>query len=304
MLVPLASNTRLKRALLTCTLDNVSRDLMRGLIAELQVAQTFFSSLTLQGGIAKPDQPTTNKMPFLLVHEVWAALASKSSNFAAQCCTLPSLPALEEEIAGLCCPGGAKRQTVILVGIHGDGVHYKTRKSILEFLSNVLHDASSERIRFCTIGRCGCHGRHSRNVIIVFLKSSLECLFSGTWPDRLHGGAAWALEDRERQDHHGDSDVRGLLAQANGQWARYKEVFVFCPWVSDQMFFGFAEPTSPTCHTAAVSSNAHWRTSRSSAAALFKKQRSNGIRPSPMFQCSDFSSGMVRWTLSIDWTSL
>ena len=42
MLVPLASNTRLKRALLTCTHGDVSRDLMRGLIAELQVAQAFF----------------------------------------------------------------------------------------------------------------------------------------------------------------------------------------------------------------------------------------------------------------------
>ena len=137
---------------------HVSRDLMRN----CKFPSLFFADMS--GWDCKHDQPTTCKMPFLSVHGFLAALASKSSDFVGQCCSVSSFPVLEEEIAGFCRGAVAKCETVIPVGFHFDGVPKKRRKSIQVFSRNVLHDPSYAVLFFCTMEkqsmcRCGCMTR-------------------------------------------------------------------------------------------------------------------------------------------------
>ena len=70
--------------------------------------------------------------------------------------------------------------------------------------------------------------------------------------------AAWAPEDRERQDRHGDLGVHGLLAPARGEWAGYKKVFDFSSWSSDQISWCCETNTSHTRCTDS-SSNVLWK---------------------------------------------
>ena len=124
------------------------------------------------------------------------------------------------------------------VGLHGDGVPHKKKKSIVVWSWNLVAFLEAERFLCTAIGnefmcKCGCHGRHTLDACMDVFVWSLEALHIGAFPKLRHDGKEWTKDDKFRQKYANSDRMFGFYAymiQCRGDWSWWKEL-CFCSLV-------------------------------------------------------------------------
>ena len=126
----------------------MSRDILRNLLKGVSLPLLYWALIPMR-------DPTTDQnnvltwMPFLLVHEVLAALWAVRGDSLYD----PS-PSVEKNLKASCKANGVdfKNGFVLPLGIHGDGVPNQAHKTIVAFTWNIL-GSFSERILFAALSK-------------------------------------------------------------------------------------------------------------------------------------------------------
>ena len=285
--------------------ENMSRDILRNLRRSSSMPPLYYAQIPMKN----PKTGANNEltwMPFLLVHEVMAAMSDAGKLFKAE--TTMS-DAVTRNLKATCNKLGVDSNDFWPLGCHGDGVPNQAHKTVVCFTWNILADEASDRILFASLGKdyfctCGCHGRHTFDAIMDVFVWSLNLLFHGFWPSARHDGTLFPMHNRGVSVHrdrplserwrNGKAGqplgCKAVLQQCRGDWMWYKELFGFPSWASNQICW--------LCRASKhnfkdFGKNAVWRKERFSTGEFFGRQRSEGLEPSPLFNAIGFKLAMV-----------
>ena len=129
---------------------NISRDLLKTMLKGCSLPLLYWALIPMRD--PKTDQNNVlTWMPFLLVHEVLAALWDALGDNLYD----PS-PSVEKTLKESCSKNGVNfsKQVVLPLGVHGDGVPNQANKTIVAFTWNILALGKlSERILFAVLSK-------------------------------------------------------------------------------------------------------------------------------------------------------
>ena len=268
---------------------NANRDLLRKIGKGARLPSLYWAQVPLQVD-EKPAEDTW--LPFILPHEV----LGQTKNPAQYAKIGPEVKHLDKLRSEVCGPLGLNPETVIPLGVHGDGVPHQ-KAGTIECLSwNTCANPDAERTLFTAVEKrflckCGCAGRHTINAILEIKCWSRCCLANAAYPSSRHDGGEWLKSDKERAQYNGPLP-RALLMQVRAGWAWYKQIFNFPCWsnfaicwrcMADKDKFNWQD----------VSANARWRKTRLTDREFFRRQRAQGIDPCPLFSLPGFVLEMV-----------
>ena len=128
---------------------NSARDLLRSMLKGTKMLALYWARIPMFDPKTRKNNVLT-WMPFLLVHEVLAALWKDFGETLYQ----PS-EHVAKQLRSTCTNVGinAKKETVFPLGVHGDGVPNQAHKSVVCFTWNILAEKNSERILFASLGK-------------------------------------------------------------------------------------------------------------------------------------------------------
>ena len=127
---------------------NIARDLLRNMLVGCTLPLLYWALIPMRD--PKTDQNNVlTWMPFLLVHEMLAALWA----FFGEQLYEPS-PSVEKNLKASCKANGLDfdKNVVLPLGVHGDGVPNQAHKTIVAFTWNILGKLS-ERILFAALSK-------------------------------------------------------------------------------------------------------------------------------------------------------
>ena len=127
---------------------NISRDLLRKMLRGCRLPLLYWALIPMRDPKTEQNNVLT-WMPFLLVHEVLAALWDVLGDALYE----PS-PTVEKNLKASCKANGIdfNKQVVLPLGVHGDGVPNQAHKTIVAFTWNILGKLS-ERILFAALSK-------------------------------------------------------------------------------------------------------------------------------------------------------
>ena len=225
-----------------------------------------------------------------------ALICASGRGILKQLCSLSS--PYQELRAGACASLEIDPSTCIAVGFHGDGVPHQKNQTIIVCSWNCISMPSAERFLFTAIPKrfccaCGCRGRHSLDAISNIFRWCMCILTIGLYPTVRHDRSPWTARDRSRSEKHGgDLGFNGVLMQARGDWAWFRELFGFPSWSSNRICWRCRADRSVRPFTD-FSSTALWRSSRISPTEFFAEQAAQGIPINPLFSCPGFQLSWV-----------
>jgi len=275
---------------------NAARNLTKVLLKDVDFPDLYWAKVPCHN-------PTTNAnrelqwLPFLLPVELLSTLVSKDPSFLGAASNLQGESPLKDELAAFCRKHKLPVNITVFLGIHGDGVPHRTRSTVETFSWNLAALPESDRFLFTLIEKefvckCGCSGRCTLDGILAVFVWSCKQLFAGVWPQERHDGSPWLPSDKSRQKRIGKLGFHGLLIQARGDWAWYKQLFSFPSWAAKHICWQCGANTGDKDYTQ-FGLQAAWRRHRYSAKEFFTLQMQQGIVASPLFQCPNFSLDMV-----------
>ena len=243
------------------------------------------------------DEHSEAMLPFFLPFEVLALLHSKNPTLIAEANKLPEDTPFKNDVSKFCDTRKLPQHATVVLGLHGDGVPHR-KKGTVEALSwNMVALPEAERVLFTLIEKqflcqCGCSGRHTLDAMLKVFVWSMQVLLSGEWPQERHDGKPWLPSDKSRRNREGSLGFHGLLGQARGDWAWYKQLFSFPSWASENICWRCAANKSDKDYKQ-VDLKASWRKARYSHRQFFILQAQQGLQPSPLFAAPFFTLAMV-----------
>ena len=280
-----------------CMARNAQRSLMRALCRGNPMPGLYQAEVPCHHPGSATDGVKQN-MFFLLPHELLHSFVKADPGKLEAMASLPEGP-INDLKKSLCSSLQLPPTTTVPLGCFGDGVPHQRTKSVDTFTWNILSQGSQgDRFLFTAIPKefeckCGCSGRHTVDAILSIFAWSIKHLILGKFPETRHDGTAWGPEDTQRKAMEKVSlGFHGALMQARGDWSYYKQVFGFPSWASKQICWKCLAGTETHPWTD-FGPGASWRLARCTPGQFFKRQRDNGIEPSPLFSIPGFSLNMV-----------
>ena len=275
---------------------NIHRDLKRKAKATSPMPDVYYAEVPVS-------QPDTHErsivlLPILLLHEVLLWLIESSAIFVRDVngTHFPDGSGRKQSFLQFCSSHGLDMLSIILLGIHGDGVPFAKMQSVQVLSWNMLI-GSGERILFALVEkawqcRCGCGGRCTLDALLTVFKWSLECLFIGNRPSKRRDSSDWTPHDKKNGRHTKNGEAFGFgarLQEERGDWAWRKELFHFAGWASHSICW-ICKATQPSglFPFTDFSAKAKWRSTIHSMGSFFKTMKDNGILPSPLFSVPGF----------------
>ena len=275
--------------------QNACRDLMRQLLKTTSMPELYWQEIPVWD--AETGQQEVASMPFLLPHQVLAAIGDRLNLLALDASKAPQI---WTQFSQQCHKLGLDPSSTIPIGFHGDGVPY-TKKHSLELLSwNILGDAVGDRCPFTGISKsytckCGCLGRCTWDAVLAVFAWSMRALCCGVHPavdpngQPLQGHAA-ALA--------GQPMVKAVLCQIRGDWPFLKQLFSVPGHANHRICWQCCADKSagPTSYKQ-VGLNAAWRQNRLASRDFFRILEAQGLTPSPLFG----APGVALEHVVLDW---
>ena len=127
---------------------NISRDILRQMVKGCALPLLYWALIPMRDPKSHQNNVLT-WMPFLLVHEVLAALWAVHGEGLYK-----TTPSVEKNLKASCKANGLDfdKEVVLPLGVHGDGVPNQAHKTIVAFTWNIL-GSWSERILFGALSK-------------------------------------------------------------------------------------------------------------------------------------------------------
>eukprot|EP00969_Alexandrium_andersonii_P250646 11078119-Alexandrium_andersonii.AAC.1 len=280
-----------------CLDKHAQRSLMRALCKGNPLPPLYYANVPCH-------DPTTaqnghiQKLAFLLPHELLHSMVDKADEEKLAELVAPPTGQIFDLKESFCKSMQAPPEKTIPMGCFGDGVPHQKNKSVDTFTWNLLSQGpQGDRFLVTCIPKqfeckCGCSGRHTVDEILKVFAWSMKHCTLGLFPAARHDGSPWEASDSFRKDHRGPLGFQGALLQARGDWSYYKQVFGFPSWAAKQICWRCLAGTQEHPWTS-FGSRASWRTARCTPGQFLKRQRDNGVQPSPLFSIPGFTLDMV-----------
>lgn len=272
-------------------LQNASRDLLAMLVRNCDWPSVYMAPIPLYNESKGCLEPTL--LPFLLPHELVGHLL-EGKDLEPFCRLEPTLGILRDSV---CQKLGLDVGSFVALGMHGDGVPHQKRKSIEVLSWNFLGQGMHRRFpvavvekAFCC--RCGCSGRHTLEPMLEVFCWSVRCLVAGGYPKARHDGTPWGQHDGSRMHLSGPLPCHGALLQIRADWAWYKQAFAFPGWANKAICWR-CRADKDQCPYWDFSLTAAWRQHRYVPGEFMARMRSEGHKPSCIFQLPGFTLDMV-----------
>lgn len=274
------------------------RDILRKVLKRTQWPKLYYASITVWD---KDKQEETKAMlPFLLPHEVVAALAKRGSRDNLLCKEGMSteakahLEAVSEEL-GL--------TEALGLGVWLDGVPCNWDRSqslecvALSFPGWVGQHANI-RFPITVIQKRHCVKHKTLDEILSIISWSLTCLAEGCMPVARHDNTPWLPGDHLRKKQAAQSTgLHGILAEVRGDWSCFKSVFRLPSWNERGGCCWRCRATPATIKETGL--DASWRLpeNRLDHWKLMHRMLSQGLTLSPLFSAPGFKSSCFQ----LDW---
>ena len=213
---------------------NIARGLLTHMLRGKGWPELYWTQIPLYCN--KTQEPVTCDMPFLLPHEVVAALLSKTPATVLACedrldnSIKEHLAKARIEVVGL------GTDLCAVVGLWWDGVpmnwdRNQSLECICMSLPGLPGDYRNLRIPLACVPKRNCIRARTLDSMNAVLTDSFKCLARGTRMRSRFDGLAWRKTDRIRRKRAGNPiGIKGLLAEGRGDWMMLKTTFGFPQW--------------------------------------------------------------------------
>ena len=281
---------------------NLARDLLRTTLRGVDMPPLFWWKIYTWDKNSK--SRILVDYPFLLPHEMLARIVS-STQLSKLIVAKNDFPELFLRLTKACENLGLNQQTLIGIGIHGDGVPF-TKTDSMEVLSwNFLALPTADRIPITSVSKkflcqCGCKGQCTWMEIFKVIKWSLLMLFAGCISQLLPDGMPWS--DPSRAGHLlrplAKLTFRALLLQVRGDWPFLRTLFQFPSWSSQSIcWLCRAGPTNSNVPYTDCGASALWRRLRYGAGEFLERLRLQNLQLNPFLSLPGFTISCV----VLDW---
>ena len=281
---------------------NLARDLLRAALRGVDMPPLFWWKI-----------PTWDKeahaqvwadYPFLLPHEMLSRVVS-SGDISKFIVDGSDYPELFLRISAACHQLQLDQNTLIALGLHGDGVPF-TKTDSMEIISwNFLALPTADRIPITSVSKkflcqCGCKGQCAWQEVFRVIKWSLLMLFVGRISAFLPDGSPW--DDRARANSSwkplAQLSFRALLLQVRGDWPFLRTLFRFPSWKSKIIcWLCRAGPHGSAVPFTDCGLSCLWRQMRITCHEFLAMLRSQGFDLNPLLSLPGFTTACV----VLDW---
>ena len=276
---------------------NIHRNLLRKLAKAKAKTwpKLYYAKLRLWSN--KSQSIVSAKVPFLLPHELVAHLLQLSSpqRLANQAgMSADTQKHMADVSVQFQCP-------VIGVGLWCDGVPCNWDRSqsvevLTMFLPGQEGQHAAMRLPITVIPKKFVHKDCTYEDIFKVIVWSMEALAAGTWPSVRHDKQSWSLADRARKKQAGQTlGINGVLCEVRGDWSMYSSLFRLGGWSKNQHCCWKCDCNKDDMFD--FTQSAPWRSKRLSHMDMLIRWKSEGLEPSPIFDCPFFNTNLFK----IDW---
>ena len=294
------ANPRHVQDLAKLNTKNSTRDIRRKLAKRSQWPQLYYAPVRVFDKTT--DAEITVQLPMLLPHELIGRVADASSR-----------PALLSH-DGLCFETlqhvrtaafelGLDEKEVLPVGLWGDGVPFNwDRPDSLEIISiNLPGSGGQLRLPITAIPKEYIIKETTWDDVFKVVSWSFRCLLAGEYPNTRHDNQPFGPGERKRNLLKGTPiGVIGLLVEARGDWAFFKEAFRVPGWAENEGCCYGCRAT--TADIRAVDTNAVWRNTALSCHEFLIRLMQLGRTISTLFGCPGLKSTafLIDWLHAVD----
>ena len=235
------------------------------------------------------------RMPFLLPHEVMAALHANGKLEQARTTKENAPKGIWKHCEDMSRVLGKPAHKLFAAGLHGDGAPCGAKDS-LEHLSWNLPcwagDGYSPRFLIWSTFKDFVVKDETYQAAFEVIAWSFKMLSLQLWPTTRHDGAAWhRVEDKHRSTRTGNLPCTCVLAQLRGDWAFFKEMFHFPAWNGKAHMCWLCGANQGTMKDGSLT--APWRAKRYLKNDFLAMLRAGGIRPCPIFSVPGMHPGLA-----------
>ncbi len=243
----------------------------------------------------KTQQVVWEDLPFLLPHEVLAAIVSKSGPCTSWLATADEHPGIHRHLARL----GQELQVetpLVPLGLHGDGVPFgKNSQDSLEYFTinmPCFKEQPGLRLPLTMLLKSEVVKDQTFDFVMTILKWSLQWLARGSWPSARHDGTPFGASDRSRARKASLSlSCHAALVEIRGDWCFYKNVMRAPAWNEARGLCWRCTATPASYKDCSLT--AHWRSEKLSPQDLQVRLWGHGLTPSPLFSAPGVSSDLL-----------
>ena len=277
---------------------NLNRDLTRKMLKDK--GKTWPSLYWAHIRVWSPKKRLEEKvlLPFLLPHELLAALAKRAGSTNSLFTKEGMSDSARKHLEAVNLELGV--ENLVGLGLWGDGVpcNYDRSQSLEAFSLNLPGTTggnSNLRLAICGVNKRFLLKNHTVDDVLEVIKWSLQHCAAGIMPAQRHDVAPWRTEDHKRRKAAGLAFPPGALCEIRGDWQFYKTCFRL-PQHNEKAGICWRCSATPSTYKD-CSSSAPWRSERLSHWQLLRRMQEQGHLLSPIFGAPGVRSSIFQ----VDW---